>query len=77
MTEEKKVITTENSAPKPNIPKPNMALKNFKFNPRRNRVCFFTDQGIIPDYRDTNFYLQPNKLLVPEKQEQLLKINVY
>ena len=56
---------------KPNIPKPNMALKNFKFNPRRNKICFFTEQDITPDYRDTNViskFLSPNKQMISARK---------
>ena len=78
MTQEKNTIKKESSEPKPKssepkpkIPKPNMALKNFKFNPRRNKICFFTDQDITPDYRDTNViskFLSPNKQMISARK---------
>ena len=71
MTQEKKIINKESSELKPKIPKPNMALKNFKFNPRRNKICFFTEQEIIPDYRDTNViskFLSPNKQIISARK---------
>ena len=49
------------------IPKPNIALKNFKFNTRKKRICFFTQQNMIPDYKDTNVigkFLSPNKQML-------------
>ena len=69
MTQETK--KSENKAPKTSntenkIPKPNIALKNFKFNTRKKRICFFTQQEIIPDYKDTNIigkFIAPNKTL--------------
>jgi small subunit ribosomal protein S18 len=71
---------TENKIPKPNktnnitekkIPKPNIALKNFKFNTRKKRICFFTQESIIPDYKDTNIigkFLAPNKQLISARK---------
>jgi|TARA_B100001964_G_scaffold239033_1_gene305622 small subunit ribosomal protein S18 len=67
---------TENKSPKTNntenkIPKPNIALKNFKFNTRKKRICFFTQQEIIPDYKDTNIigkFISPNKQLISARK---------
>lgn len=53
------------------IPKPNIALKNFKFNTRKKRICFFTQESIIPDYKDTNIigkFLAPNKQLISARK---------
>ena len=74
MTQETK--KSENKAPKTSntenkIPKPNIALKNFKFNPRKKRICFFTQQEIIPDYKDTNIigkFIAPNKQLISARK---------
>jgi len=67
---------SENKAPKTSntenkIPKPNIALKNFKFNTRKKRICFFTQQEIIPDYKDTNIigkFIAPNKQLISARK---------
>ena len=53
------------------IPKPNIALRNFKFNSRKKRICFFTQQNMIPDYKDTNVigkFLSPNKQLISARK---------
>ena len=53
------------------IPKPNIALKNFKFNTRKKRICFFTQQNMIPDYKDINVigkFLSPNKQLLSARK---------
>ena len=74
MTQETK--KSENKAPKTSntenkIPKPIIALKNFKFNTRKKRICFFTQQEIIPDYKDTNIigkFIAPNKQLISARK---------
>ena len=74
MTQETK--KSENRTPKTSntenkIPKPNIALKNFKFNARKKRICFFTQQEIIPDYKDTNIigkFISPNKQLISARK---------
>ena len=51
------------------IPKPNIALKNFKFNTRKKRICFFTQQNMIPDYKDINVIgKSPNKQLLSARK---------
>ena len=53
------------------IPKPNIALKNFKFKSRKKRICFFTQQNMLPDYKDTNVigkYLSPNTQLISARK---------
>ena len=53
------------------IPKPNIALRNFKFNTRKKRICFFRQQNMIPDYKDTNVigkFLSPNKQLISARK---------
>jgi len=53
------------------IPKPNIALKNFKFNTRKKRICFFTQQNMLPDYKDINIigkFLSPNKQVLSARK---------
>ena len=60
-----------NSITNNKIPKPNIALRNFKFNTRKKRICFFTQQSMIPDYKDTNVigkFLSPNKQLISARK---------
>ena len=60
-----------NSITNNKIPKPNIALRNFKFNSRKKRICFFTQQNMIPDYKDTNVigkFLSPNKQLISARK---------
>lgn len=60
-----------NSITNNKIPKPNIALRNFKFNSRKKRICFFTQQNMIPDYKDINVigkFLSPNKQLLSARK---------
>ena len=74
MTQETKNIenkTSKTSNTENKIPKPNIALKNFKFNTRKKRICFFPQQEIIPDYKDTNIigkFIAPNKQLISARK---------